>query len=336
MIKETNPLKILALFTMCILILFSCRDKKENGLELQKEKTGKRVLLINSYHQDYFWTAGITEAIEATLNSEDSPFVIDLEIIYMDTKRHPSEDFIRERVIEINSFIKEWSPDLVMTSDDNAARYLIVPHLIDTSLPVVFCGVNWDASEYGFPASNVTGMVEVQLIDQIVNTLAQYSNGNRIAFLKGDDFSARKEAAFFEERFDLDLIQRFVKDFDEWQVQYERLQDEADILLLGNTASISDWDKDRALVLVHKVTKIPSGNWDESMAEFNLVTFATKAEEQGEWVANRALEILSGMDPKDIPIVENEKAKIFLNMNLAKKLGIVFPIDLIDQAFFVE
>jgi hypothetical protein len=32
-------------------------------------------------------------------------------------------------------------------------------------LPVVFVGVNWDASPYGYPTANVTGSVEVELIE---------------------------------------------------------------------------------------------------------------------------------------------------------------------------
>ena len=31
----------------------------------------------------------------------------------------------------------------------------------DADLPVVFCGVNWDAATYGYPFKNATGIVEV-------------------------------------------------------------------------------------------------------------------------------------------------------------------------------
>ena len=56
----------------------------------------------------------------------------------------------------------------MIASDDNAQKYLVVPYLKGTQVPVIFNGVNWDASAYGFPTSNVTGMIEVELPDQLV------------------------------------------------------------------------------------------------------------------------------------------------------------------------
>ena len=59
------------------------------------------------------------------------------------------------------------------------------------------------------------------------------------------------------------------------------------------------------------------------------------SEEQGEWAAETALEILAGKSPKEIPIVTNKEAKIYLNMPLAKRLGIQFPMELINSANFI-
>jgi hypothetical protein len=52
--------------------------------------------------------------------------------------------------------------------------------------------------------------------------------------------------------------------------------------------------------------------------------------------AGAALKIIDGKNPADIPIVTNKRAKIFLNMVLAKKMGIKFPMSLIEHAQFVE
>jgi ABC-type uncharacterized transport system substrate-binding protein len=307
-------------------------------------KNRKKVLLVNSYHQDYFWTGGITTAIlkqfEVTIDEQgtidNSRSKVILKIIDMDTKRNQSEKYIKRAAIDVKKLIKTWQPDLVITSDDNAAKYLIVPYFKNSNIPFVFCGVNWDATDYGFPVSNVTGMIEVQLIDQIVKTLKKYTKGDRVALLKGDDFSARKEADFFEKRFNIKLIKRFVKSFSEWQNQYQLLQSEADIILVGNAVSIPDWTPEKAIELVRQVTQVPTGNWDESMNQFNLLTLATKAEEQGDWAAETALKILNGTSPSDIPMVTNHIAKVYLNMTLAKKLDVTFPIELIEQAVFVE
>ena len=53
-------------------------------------------------------------------------------------------------------------------------------------------------------------------------------------------------------------------------------------------------------------------------------------------MGNTALRILKGERPEEIPLVTNKNAKIILNMKLAKKLEITFPMDLIENAIFLE
>ena len=293
----------------------------------------RKILYVDSYHASYPWSAGITRGIEKVLAGDTE---IELRIFRMDTKRQPSEEHKISAAREAKGLIDSWHPDLVIASDDNASKYLIVPYFKGSSLPFVFCGVNWDASDYGFPWPNVTGMIEVQLIDQILDTLEKYAAGRRIAFIKGDDFSARKEADLFEKRFKIKLDKRFVSDFAAWKEQYRKLQHDADLLLLGNSVSIKDWDAAAAKAFILETTRIPSGNWDDWMAPFSLVTFANDPEEQGEWAARTALKVLAGTPPSAIPIVTNQRAKIFLNMELARKLGIKFPIELIERATFTS
>ena len=295
--------------------------------------TSRKILYVDSYHESYPWSAGITSGIQSVLSSHAD---VELKILRMDTKRNPTEDFKQSAALKVKKFIEFWQPELVITSDDNAAKYLIVPYFKGGSLPFVFCGVNWDATDYGFPAANVTGMIEIQLIAQILKTLQNYTSSSRIAFLKGDDLSARKEADFFDKHFSLQLDKRFVADFSAWKEQYLALQSEADMILLGNSASIKGWNNKEAQAFVMAKTSVPSGNWDDWMAPFSLVTFANSPEEQGEWAATAALKILAGTAPVEIPITSNQKGKIYLNMALAKKLGIKFPIELIERATFTS
>lgn len=304
-----------------------------------------KVLLVNSYHFHFPWTRGITRSIAAffkvplspegrALNDPDR--LVNLKIIYMDTKRNTDEAFVRTAALHAKEAIERWQPDLLITSDDNAAKYLVVPYYKNTDMPVVFCGVNWSAAEYGFSDSNVTGMVEVQLVDQLLAIIRKSAKGDRVAFLKGDDTSARKEARFLEERLGIELDKRFVSSFAQWKEQYILLQDQADMILVGNRAALADWDDVQALELIAVNTSVPSGNWDRWMAPYALVTLATKPEEQGGWAAEKALQILQGASPASIGFTQNKVARVYLNMKLAGKLGITFPMSLINQAILVE
>ncbi|GAA4399110.1 hypothetical protein GCM10023187_10490 [Nibrella viscosa] len=70
--------------------------------------------------------------------------------------------------------LKRRPPDLVLASDDDAVREVVVPYLKHTATPVVFCGVNWSAEGYGLPVANVTGMLEVVPIRETLETMRRY------------------------------------------------------------------------------------------------------------------------------------------------------------------
>lgn len=56
----------------------------------------------------------------------------------------------------------------------------------------------------------------------------------------------------------------------------------------------------------------------------------------GESAAIAAKSILNGTSPAFIPVAMIQKAAIRLNMELAKRLGIKFPLDVIEKAFFIS
>ena len=297
------------------------------------EAEGKKVFYLDSYSQSYPWSKGIYTGIVHVLNRFPD---IEIKSFHMETKRNTSEKWKLAVARQASQLINEWQPDIVIASDDNASKYVIVPYYMNSKLPFIFCGVNWSAADYGFPAENVTGMIEVQLIDQILDQLRPLARGKRVAFLKGDDLSARKEASFYEHHFGFHLDKRFVRNFSQWKQEYLALQQEADILLLGNSSSVSGWDDSQASQFVLQYSQIPSGNWDEWMARFSLVTFANKPEEQGEWAARTALKVLNGTAIGEIPVTKNKKARILINMELARHLGVKFPIELIERARFTS
>ena len=299
----------------------------------QEIKT-KRILYVNSYHSGLAWSDGITQAIK---NSFDS-LKVDLKIFEMDTKRNKSQEYMNRIALQAKNEIEKFNPDIVITSDDNAAKYLIVPYFYNSDLPFVFCGVNWDASAYGFPTKNVTGMIEVQLIPQLVELLKKYSKGTKVGYLKGDSLSSRKEVEFFEKALHVEIDKRFVNSIAEWKSQFLALQKEVDILLLGNGSAIENWDNKlkNTKDFVLKNTEIPSAGWDKVMNELVLVTYATKPEEQGEWASKIALRVLAGEDISTIKLAKNKKAKSYINTTLLKKLNVVFPYEIIEQATLVK
>jgi ABC-type uncharacterized transport system substrate-binding protein len=350
--KMKSPMKLIFVITVTVVLLTAGCGKKETSslmspqtaqADSSKTQTNgpkKKVLFVDSYHRGYEWSDAVTNGILLTfktkLNEDDttdnSKSQVDLKIFRMDTKHNISEGFKKAAALEAKDLIESWKPDVVITSDDNAFKYLIMPYYKDADMPIVFCGLNWDASVYGAPYSNTTGMVEVALIKELMKEVRLYSHGNRIGFLAGNEVTSKKEAAYYKTLFNLHFTEKYVDDFEDWKKTYIDMQQNFDILILCNNAGINDWNEAEAIKLISTHTVIPACSTLDWMIKYSLLVYARIPEEQGEWAAKAALEILNGKSPSDIPVVMNEKAKVHLNMEIAKKLRIVFPMDLINKA----
>ncbi len=291
----------------------------------------QKVLYIDSYHEGYPWSDGITEGVQKSVANR-----AELKIFRMDSKRNPSEEAKKAAAAKAKAEVDAWKPDVVIASDDNAVKYIIVPFFKDKELPCVFCGLNWDASAYGLPCSNITGMLEVSLISPLLISLKKHAKGERLGLLGKDNETDRKEGYYIARKFGLELDEVYADTFEQWKKEYLALQSRVDIMLLPNNAGITGWDDAEAKKFVLENTRIPTGSCHDFMAPFVLVDYGRSAQEQGEWAGYAALQILGGKKPSDIPVVENKKAKVFLNLPLAGKLGVKFPFDLIKSATIIK
>lgn len=101
-----------------------------------------RVLLLNSYHPQYRWTAELTRGVQDALASvvpEEN-----LHIEYMDGRRMVDDPAYLERISALLTYkYRAFRPDVVISSDDYAFNYLRAQHRrLFPGVPIVFCGVN--------------------------------------------------------------------------------------------------------------------------------------------------------------------------------------------------
>ena len=71
------------------------------------------------------------------------------------------------------------------------------------------------------------------------------------------------------------------------------------------------------------------------MAPYSLLTLAKSSKEQGVWAAQAALSIFDGTPVSEIPVVENKKGEMIVNLDLADKLGVVFAPSLLKNALIL-
>jgi hypothetical protein len=298
----------------------------------QPDYAGKKIVFVDSYHKGYAWSDGIESGIHEVLDDTG----VELKIVRLDTKQNPGDDFGKAAASDAKSEIEAFNPDVVIACDDNAQKYLVVPYFKDSSLPVVFCGVNWDATVYGYPTSNVTGMIEVELPDQLVELLKAYSEGEKLGYLSIDTETERKIADTYNQRFFDGQMQTFwVTTQDEFKEAFLAAQQEVDILFMGNNAGSDTWDEAEMQHFILENTTIPTGSINDWMAPFSLLTLAKSSKEQGDWAAQSALSILDGTSVTVIAVAENKKGELIVNLEIADNLNVVFAPSLLKNASVV-
>ncbi len=293
-----------------------------------------KCLFVSSYHQGYAWSDGVELGLRRTL--EDHCVLRQFD---MDTKRQKEIQQIKAAAEAAKQLIEEWQPNVVITADDHAARHLIKPYFRDADVPFVFCGVNWSAKEYGFPYSNVTGMIEVAPVKAMVaEAKALVPDARRVMYLGANTSTERKNAARLRdaaEHHGLIFDAQFAASLGSWVDAYKQAQN-YDFLIIGSNAGINDWVWDDAVAAIQPLTRrltVTSHKW---MMPVTMLGMTKVAEEQGEWAGKVALQILDGVAADSIPIIANRKWDLYLNTGLIERSQIKLPSQLASKGKVYE
>lgn len=297
---------------------------------LADDLAGKKLLFIDSYNEGYAWSDGIERGVRSALEGTG----VELKVVRMDTYRIPGEEHAKKAAEEIKGVIEEWKPDIVVAADDNASKYIIVPFFKGGDLPFVFNGVNWRCDQYGFPASNVTGMIEVAPARELIGHLKPFAKGGKIGYIAMDNPNNRRELGFFGEFLDLEFDGvKWPTSAEEFKAQFLELQEEVDIIFIDSDGGAwSDEEKKDIQAFMAANTKVPTGTCIDFMAEYVMLGFSKMPEEQGEWSTKAALRILGGTPVSDIPVVPNTKGSLTINVPVVNNLGVELPYELVELA----
>ena len=304
------------------------------GNSLSTAAHAKKCLYISSYHQGYAWSDGVERGLRSVLEEK-----CELKQFDMDTKRKKSDEHKQAIALEAKQLIESWKPDVVITADDNAAKYIIQPYFKDHEIPFVFCGVNWTAAEYGFPYKNVTGMVEVAPIYPLLEKVQELNPGARKGiYIGANTFTEKKNLARFEKatsKLKLDLDSALADSVAEWLQAYDNAQ-QYDFIVVGSNSGIADWDQKQVVDRIMANSKILSVTNHDWMMPYTMLGFTKVPEEHGEWAAQAALSIMDGVAVSQIAIVPNRKWDIWTNQGLLRSSAIDLPKGLILKSKQVE
>jgi len=315
------------LSTLCILISIS--------LNAAFAKPLPRCLFVSSYHPGYAWSDGVEKGLRETLAGR-----CELEQFNLDTKRIKDPGQIEKKITAVRRLIEYSRPDVVITADDNAAKHLIQPYYINSDIPFVFCGINWTAKNYGFPASNVTGMIEVAPIKPLMEWAQRLALPARTAtYIGADTLTERKNYDRYKvlgEKMGIDIAPRFASTSAEWKQLYIDAQ-ESDFVIMGSNAGINDWQSEGLIQSLPKHTQRLSITVHQWMMPYSVLGFTKLPEEQGIWAGKTALAIVEqDIKPIDIPVVANRLWDIWINSQLISATGIDLPERLEQKAKFMS
>lgn len=313
-----NAIKHFFLFMLCMLIV--------SAGYAQPPKQYK-VLVVMSYEITFAWEQQIREGIETILGES-----CDIKYVYMNTKTDP--DGAAQAAREAYDLYTRWQPDGVIAADDYAQSAFVVPYLRDkVKTPVVFCGVNNKASNYGYPASNVTGITErLNMKETIAFAKQLIPSFEKIAFMAKKSVSADLMFEQFQEEENEYMATPVAYEQPETLAQAvsvaQQLRDRADVLFIGTVSGLLD-ENGKPVEEKDSIPRISAAFGKPTVVDTidrlyygALCAVVQLGQEQGATAAEMLLRAMHGTPVPEIPITRNYYGKRAINVATAKKLGI--------------
>ena len=304
-------------------------------------QAGQKVLLIFSYHPEYVWVIEEARGVEDVFKDKG----ITIEKFYLDTKRNTTAEWKEKVAEDAVKKIEEFNPDLVMVFDDNACE-LVARKYIGKTLPFVFAGMNDEPENYGFPAENITGVIERHLLRETIELFKRLVPDAKKCVLLADNSPTSQKfmAQIKKTTLPIDISAVYnTNDFDTWKAKLKDVQSTVDVLGLflyhtikekGGNVSLSS---DTVLGWTLKNSQIPEFAFsDFTVRDGALCGVVMSGYVQGKTAAKMALTILAGASPANIPIQCPQEGTPMINKRRAEELNIRIPEDVLKEVEIVE
>jgi ABC-type uncharacterized transport system substrate-binding protein len=291
------------------------------------EAASYKILVVMSYEEENPWCIQIKEGIDSVLAGNSN-----IKYFYMDTKKN-FEGGVR-KAKEGYELYERFRPDGVITADDNAQSMFVLPYLKDkVKTPVMFCAVNEEPEKYGYPASNVSGILERGFIGESIAFAKQLVPSiNTVGFLAKDSPSGRAILKQVENKSDTYLAKyvgfKLVKTIKETLAVLEEYKKTSDALFITATNGILDadgksLDNEQVTKIITKLYKKPLIGANNFHVRYGVLCAVVKSgSAQGRKSAEMLLKAIKGTPIKHIPITVNKYGKRMLNVTVMQELGI--------------
>lgn len=305
----------------------------------------RRVLHVMSFDSPWRWTDGQWAGF---LEGLADPSVQTL-VFQMDVKRHRSAEAKAERGRLALEAIRQWGPDLVYLSDDDAVEQVARP-LAGSRLPMVFSGVNRSLDDHGLAgAPNLTGVLEREHVAETLRLLqALVPAARRLAVVSdGASYWDRviervRERLGQRPGLTLARVDR-VASLADYQERLRECEREVDavlhlgiLTLIGSDGATVPYQQVQRWVAEH--VQLPDASfWADRVHHGTLVAMAVSEQEQGRAAGRLARAILhDGQSPASLPVQATTKGRPVLCLPRARRLGLMPSSSLLLSAEVVR
>jgi len=321
---------VLAIFLTCGLCPAMAQENKKF-----------KVLVVMSYHEDMLWVIDIKRGIDNILAR-----ACELKYVYLNTRSNYEGG--AQKAKEAYELYQEYKPDGVIAADDDTQAMFVVPYLKDkVKTPVIFCGVNAEPEQYGYPASNISGILErIHFKESIAFLQTIVPSVKTIGYIMGDNPTSQGYYQQIQKEMETYSAKsvgfRFAKTLDEAIVMAKEFKSGCDALFIDNTVGIKDkngkslGEKETIPVLAEAFGKATFGANVSIIKSGLLCAIVKTGQEQGETSAEMLLKAMNGTPVSQIPITRNHNGKRMINVNVLKSLGIKPDINVLQSSEIVK
>ncbi|MDD2465620.1 MAG: ABC transporter substrate binding protein [Desulfobulbus sp.] len=301
----------------------------------------QRILVVHSYHQDQQeHVVEMDQGIAEALAGVDCQ----LRSFYMDSKRHISEDWKQAAGNKAKEIVAKYRPEVILTMDDNAQKYFAKDYAGQPGPPwFVFSGVNKEPAEYGFPAVNVTGVLERPNVLESIQLLLKIQPQVKRLLIMADKSETTDPLIAYCKTLQLPVT---VVAYEQpltlpaWQATLEKYHDQIDAVGLYVLRTITRSPTDSTKVseqeliqIINEAYHLPTVGFFDSAAESGVLCgVSVSMREQGLAAGRIAKAILASKRPGDFEVRPTDQGRIQLNLHTAEHLGIQLPYGIIKRA----
>lgn len=273
----------------------------------------KKILVLHSYHHGLEWSDQISKGIISTL--EKSPEKVLIYFEYLDAKRYFTPYF-KEKTFEY-LLLKHGQTryDAIVVVDNDALAFTnSYHHLLFSTTPIIFCGINDFKPTLVSNLKEVTGVVEtVDYEGAISLSLRLFPHRKKILIILDDTDTGVKiynelqiEKSYFKDKATFYNYADFSKE--ELEAFIKTNRDELSTYLLAynrdKEGKFYDYSEGIAHFKAILGETIPIfGSWDFYLGKGILGGVITLGFEQGKSAAQLTLKVLSGQSASSLPIL---------------------------------